>query len=232
MKHKRSLLNLALFLVAVSFLFISTASIAQTRPTLYWGSQGGPVTECQTRLKNWGYYDGPVDGIYGPSTFQAVKNFQRKNGLPVDGIVGAQTWSALGLGTPTTAPSTGYQPTKGVSVSNDVMLLARAVFAEAEAEPYIGKVAVAAVLLNRVSNPNFPQSISGVVYQGRALESVSNGRVNNEPNQDSIRAAQDAFNGWDPTYGCLYFWNPAKPVSAWIWSRKIVVRYGQHVFAK
>lgn len=235
MNRKKFYVSISLFLtIVVCTLFFSIASCAQTRPTLYWGSQGSNVREVQQLLSNWGYYDGPVDGIYGATTQKAVTYFQRKNGLPADGIVGAQTYNALGLSTgpaPST-PAAGYQPTTGVSAGGDIMLLARAIFAEAEAEPYIGKVSVGAVLLNRVGSASFPQSLSGVIYQSHALESVTNGRVNTQPNDDSVRAARDAINGWDPTYGCLYFWNPSKPVNAWIWTRKIIVQYGAHVFAK
>ncbi|ATW23887.1 spore cortex-lytic enzyme [Candidatus Formimonas warabiya] len=232
MKNKKLILAVSfLFIMAAVFFLTDKLGNAQQRPTLYWGSSGSNVSQVQQRLNNWGFYKGPIDGFYGASTFKAVSDFQRKNGIPADGIVGAQTYNALGL--PTTAPagSTGYQPSK-VSASGDTMLLARAIHAEAESEPYIGKVAVGAVICNRVANPNFPKTLAGVVYQGRALESVANGRVNFEPNDDSVRAARDALNGWDPTYGCLYFWNPAKPVSAWIWSRQIVVQYGNHVFGK
>ncbi len=120
----------------------------------------------------------------------------------------------------------------GVSYQDQLWLLSKAIQAEAEAEPYIGKVAVGAVLLNRVANSKFPNSLSGVVYQNRALESVSNGRMSVQPSASSRKAARDALNGWDPTYGSLYFWNPYKKVSKWIWTRKIVVQYGDHVFGK
>jgi len=231
MRNKKLILAVALvFIITAVFFLTDQSGTAQTRPTLYWGSTGDNVKQVQQRLSNWGYYKGPIDGFLGAATFNAIKEFQRKNGLTPDGIVGAQTYNALGLGTGTApAAPTGYQPSK-VSVSDDVMLLARAIHAEAESEPYIGKVAVGAVLLNRVSNPDFPNTLAGVVYQGKALESVANGRVNTQPNEDSIRAARDALNGWDPTYGCLFFWNPSKPVSPWIWTRKIVVQYGAHVF--
>lgn len=232
MKNKKLILAVSLlFVIAAVFFLTNQSGNAQPRPTLYWGSTGSNVSQVQQRLSNWGYYNGPIDGILGATTHKAIKDFQKKNGLPVDGIVGAQTYNALGLGSGTTAASPDYQPSK-VSASGDTMLLARAIHAEAESEPYIGKVAVGAVLCNRVANPDFPNTLAGVVYQGRALESVANGRVNTQPNDDSIKAARDALNGWDPTYGCLYFWNPSKPVSAWIWTRKIVVEYGAHVFGK
>lgn len=232
MKEKRNVTLLILSVLLCCLLLINASSTAQSKPTLYWGSKGNAVKEVQQRLSNWYYYRGKVDGIYGPVTFGAVKSFQRKNGLNADGVVGPQTWKALGISVASAkkTTSTTYKPTKGVSASDDITLLARAIHAEAEAEPYIGKVAVGAVILNRVANAQFPNSLSGVIYQGRALESVANGRVNSQPNNDSIKAARDALNGWDPTYGALYFWNPSKPVSAWIWTRKIVVKYGAHVF--
>ncbi|MCR6544136.1 spore cortex-lytic enzyme [Dehalobacterium formicoaceticum] len=232
MKNKKIILLVSfIFMMAAVVILTYGSGKAQSRPTLYWGSSGNNVTQVQQRLSNWGYYKGPIDGYLGASTFNAIKDFQRRNGLTADGTVGTQTYNALGLssGSTTPAPDPGYQPSK-VSVSGDSMLLARAIHAEAESEPYIGKVAVGAVLLNRVANANFPNTLAGVVYQGRALESVANGRVNTEPNNDSVKAAREALNGWDPSYGCLYFWNPSKPVSAWIWTRKIVVKYGAHVF--
>lgn len=119
-----------------------------------------------------------------------------------------------------------------MSYDEKVTLLSRAIHAEAEGEPYIGKVAVGAVLLNRVNHSEFPNTLSGVVYQGGALESVSNGRMTTAAGRESVKAAQDALNGWDPTYGALYFWNPNKPVNKWMWTRTITVQYGDHVFAR
>ena len=119
-----------------------------------------------------------------------------------------------------------------MSYDEKVTLLSRAIHAEAEGEPYIGKVAVGAVLLNRVNHSEFPNTLSGVIYQGGALESVSNGRMTTASGQESVKAAQDALNGWDPTYGSLYFWNPNKPVNKWMWTREITVQYGDHVFAR
>lgn len=119
-----------------------------------------------------------------------------------------------------------------MSYDEKVTLLSRAIHAEAEGEPYIGKVAVGAVLLNRVNHSEFPNTLSGVIYQGGALESVSNGRMTTAAGQESIKAAQDALNGWDPTYGSLYFWNPNKAVNKWMWTRTITVQYGDHIFAR
>ena len=180
----------------------------------------------QTKLKRWGYYTGSIDGIYGPKTKAAVKYFQRKNGLAVDGIVGKQTARALGMtlgGSSSTSSST-------IS-SSDLNLLARCVHAEARGEPYTGQVAVAAVILNRVKSPSFPNTISGVIYQPYAFTAVDDGQINLTPNSTAYKAAQDALNGWDPTYGCLYYYNPATATSSWIWSRKTVLTIGKHTFA-
>jgi len=192
------------------------------------GSQGQEVREVQQKLKNWGYYTGSVDGIYGSKTKEAVIYFQKSNGLTADGIVGNQTFKALGLQKYATTTSTAT----AAGSSGDVNLLARAIQGEAEGEPYIGKVAVGAVLINRVGSPDFPNSLSGVVYQGLALESVANGRIYTPLSSDSLKAAREAYNGYDPTYGCLYFWNPSKKVNPWVWSREIIVTYGNHVFAR
>lgn len=212
--------------------------ISAQRRTLYWGATGQDVKDVQYRLRQWGYYDGLIDGVFGGRTGTAVRQFQAKNGLPADGIVGTQTWQALGLargegtaGTQTAPPAT-YTATSGVSRNNDVQLLARLIHAEAQAESYLGKVAVGAVVLNRVSSPQFPNTLAGVVYQPKAFETVSNGRINLAPSAEATKAAADAFNGFDPTYGALFFWNPYKRVSAWIWSRPIIRQIGQHVFGR
>ena len=176
--------------------------------------------QVQQRLKELGYYNGAVDGIFGSKTVQAVKNFQRDYGLTVDGIVGKNTLAKLGL-----------SGTSGKYSSNDIYLLAKCVHAEARGEPYVGQVAVAAVILNRVKNPNFPNTISGVVYQPWAFTAVHDGQINLEPNSTAYSAAQDAMNGWDPTYGCIYYYNPQTATSQWIFSRQTVVTIGQHVFA-
>lgn len=179
----------------------------------------------QTKLKRWGYYTGNIDGIYGPKTKEAVKYFQRKNGLAVDGIVGPNTAAALGMTLSSSSSSSSSQS------SSDLYLLAKCVYAEARGEPYEGQVAVAAVILNRVKSASFPNTISGVIYQPYAFTSVTDGQINLTPNDSAYKAAQDALNGWDPTYGCLYYYNPATATSSWIWSRKTVVTIGKHVFA-
>lgn len=202
---------------------------AAPRATLRWGSTGNDVCLAQRKLKAWGYYDGAIDCIYGPRMYAAVTLFQRRNGLKVDGIVGPQTWAGLGYsaGTTTAAAADGASTRAG-----DLDLLARVVSAEARGEPYEGQVAVAAVVLNRVRDSRFPNTVAGVVYQTHAFESVSNGAIYSTPTASSRRAAQDALNGWDPSGGALFFWNPSKPVSKWIWSRPIITQIGNHVFAK
>ncbi len=225
----RQIVLLAVLLSVLSGVFLYSRNLSAQPPTLYWGSTGGDVSRVQSRLRDWGYYKGPVDGIYGADTAAAVRSFQAKNGLAVDGVVGPSTWAALGfnVGRPAT-----YQPSRGVSARDDVYLLARVVNGEAANEPYLGKVAVAAVILNRVESDQFPNTLAGVIYQPNAFESITNGVANAAPSDESVRAAQDAMNGWDPTQGALFFWNPAKPVSKWIWSRPIVTQIGAHVFAR
>lgn len=178
----------------------------------------------QTKLKRWGYYTGAVDGIYGSKTRQAVRYFQSKNGLVVDGIVGKKTAAAMGI-------NLNSSQTSSTISSSDLNLLAKCVYAEARGEPYTGQVAIAAVVLNRVKSSSFPNTISGVIYQPWAFTAVNDGQINLTPNETAYKAAQDALNGWDPTYGCLYYYNPATATSSWIWSRKIVVKIGRHNFA-
>lgn len=207
---------------------IQTEEPAVIVATYKVGSSGSTVKTIQQKLKNWGYYTGAVDGIYGSKTRAAVVYFQRKNGLTADGIVGNKTLAALGM---KTGSSTGGT-TGGSFSSSDVYLLAKIIHAEARGESYTGQVAVGAVILNRVKNPSFPNTIAGVVYQKGAFTAVSDGQINLAPNASSQRAAQDAINGWDPTYGCLYYYNPAVATSKWIYSRPVVVTIGEHVFCK
>jgi len=189
------------------------------------------VEMAQRKLKQWGYYKGAVDGIYGSNTYNAVRLFQRKNGLKVDGYIGSETKKALGI-TQKVAGRKYAATSKGVSKSDDVTLLAMAINGEARGEPYTGQVAVGAVILNRVKNPSFPNSIAGVIYQPLAFEAVSNGQIYRPIKSSSYKAARDALNGWDPTGGALYYWNPAKATSGWIWTLKPTLRIGRHVFAK
>ncbi len=189
--------------------------------TLKKGSTGSNVRTLQTKLKNWGYYQGSIDGIYGSKTVEAVKYFQRKNGLVVDGIAGNKTLAAMGMATSSSS---------NTSSSSDTYLLARLIHAEARGEPYTGQVAVGAVVLNRVRSSQFPNTIAGVIYQAYAFTCVDDGQINLTPNETSMRAAKDALNGWDPTNGCLYYYNPATATSKWIWSRTVALTIGRHSF--
>lgn len=210
----------------------NTALVAQTvaeTAVLKQGSKGGEVKEVQRRLKQWGYLNGAVDGVYGPATVEAVKKFQRKNGLTPDGIVGKATYAALGMNASVNVLQ-GNSPTSSYT-SSDLYLLAKCIYAEARGESYTGQVAVGAVILNRVRSSSFPNSVSGVIYQKGAFTAVSDGQIKLEPDKTAINAATDALNGWDPTYGCLYYYNPAVATSSWIFGRKTVTTIGKHVFA-
>lgn len=190
-----------------------------------YGSRSDEVRQIQTKLKRWGYYNGNVDGIYGSQTLSAVKWFQSKNGLSVDGIAGPKTLAAMGIYSSSSTNTT-------TNSSSDLNLLARLVYAEARGEPYTGQVAVASVVLNRVKSSSFPNSVAGVIYQRGAFDVVSDGQINLTPNSTAKKAAQDAINGWDPSYGAIYYFNPNTATSKWIWSRPLTVVIGNHRFCK
>lgn len=191
------------------------------------GATGSMVREIQTRLKAWGYYSGSVDGIYGSQTEKAVRYFQKKNGLSVDGQVGNLTLAALGM---QPSGSSGGGSTGSSGGSGDLNLLARLISAEARGEPYEGQVAVGAVVLNRVEHASFPNSISGVIYQPDAFTCLYDGQFDEPVAESAYRAARDAMNGWDPSYGAIYYFNPATATSKWIWSRPLIVTIGRHRF--
>lgn len=220
MSFKKIIITFIIFILVIG---IISSSMALSK----YGSRGEEVKKIQTKLKNWGYYNGQVDGIYGSKTFEAVKKFQRKNGLTVDGIAGANTLKALGI---TSSSSTGSS--SGSSNNTDLNLLSKLVHAEARGEPYNGMVAVAATVLNRVASSKFPNSIAGVIYQSGAYTCVSDGQINLEASSQARKAAQDAINGWDPTSGCIYYFNPNTATSSWIWSRPQVIAIGKHIFCK
>ncbi len=195
-----------------------------------YGSRGEEVRTIQTKLKRWGYYDGNVDGIYGSQTLAAVKKFQQKNGLTVDGIAGTKTLQAMGIYNSSNNSSSSNSSSS--TNSSDLNLLSRLVYGEARGEPYTGQVAVAAVVLNRVRSSSFPNTVSGVIYQSGAFDVVSDGQINLTPNETAKKAAQDALNGWDPTNGAIYYFNPATATNKWIWSRPMTVTIGKHRFCK
>lgn len=191
-----------------------------------YGSRGSEVTQIQTKLKRWGYYNGNIDGIYGTQTLNAVKYFQRKNGLTVDGIAGPATLKAMGIMTSSSSSSSSS------SNSNNLNLLAKLIYAESRGEPYTGQVAVGAVCMNRVKSSSFPNTLSGVIYQSGAFDAVSDGQINLTPDSTARKAAQDALNGWDPSYGAIYYFNPSTATNKWIWSRPMTVTIGRHRFCK
>ncbi len=190
-----------------------------------YGSQGEEVRQIQTKLKRWGYYNGSVDGIFGSKTLAAVKLFQKKNGLTVDGIAGSKTLAAMGITSSGNSSGT-------TSNSSNVNLLAHLIYGEARGESYIGQVAVGAVIMNRVKSSSFPNTIAGVIYQKGAFDAVSDGQINMTPDSTAKKAAQDAINGWDPSYGAIYYFNPATATNKWIWSRPMTVTIGKHRFCK
>ena len=220
MQNRKKLCLALAVIFAVNILVICAAQTAEAA-SYKRGSSGSMVSQIQTKLKNWGYYAGDVDGIFGSRTETAVKAFQRKNGLTADGVVGPATLKALGL-----SQQSGTNTGDG-----DVYLLARLISAEARGEPYNGQVAVGAVVLNRMKHPSFPNTMSGVIYQSGAFSCMADGQWNQPVADSAYRAARDALNGWDPTYGCLYYYNPSTYVNQWILTREVRLTIGRHAFA-
>ena len=227
--NKVKIVALVLAIVTLATLVVVFTMPVANAAVVKVGSTGATVKTIQTKLKRWGYYTGSVDGIFGAKTKAAVQYFQRKNGLTADGIVGSATAKAMGISLSGTTSAAGT--TSSGSLSNsDLYLLSCCVYGEARGESYTGKVAVAAVILNRVKSSAFPNSISGVIYQAGAFTCVSDGQINLGTNDECTRAAQDAMNGWDPTGGAIYYFNPATATSKWIWSRPQLVTIGKHIF--
>lgn len=222
MEHRREKM-LQWLLAAVTFLLFLLFAKADAA-TVAWGARGDQVKQVQQKLIQYGYLQGSADGVFGKNTYDAVVWFQRKNGLKVDGVVGSATAAALGLSLNTSVSAANYQ-------ESETYLLGRLVHGEARGEPYVGKVAVAAVVLNRVRSSLFPNTISGVIYQAGAFDAVADGQINLTPDEDSLRAARDALAGWDPTGGCLYYYNPVTSTNSWIWTRQVQLSIGKHHFA-
>lgn len=193
-----------------------------------WGTSGALVRETQQRLSELGYYGGPVDGIFGTQTYEAIIAFQEANGLLADGIAGSATLTAMGL--PVGTGTSGVGETALSDLDEDLFLLASIIHGEARGEPYEGQVAVGAVVLNRVASEDFPNTIAEVIYQRGAFDAVADSQFYLTPNETAVRAAQDALNGWDPTNGALYYWNPVTATSRWIWTVPITTSIGRHVF--
>ncbi len=217
---------IAVMLLVISFITVLAIKNTEVLALSKYGSRGSEVRTIQDKLKRWGYYTGSVDGIYGSQTISAVKKFQQKNGLTVDGIAGTKTLNAMGIMTSSSSSSSSSNN------SSNVNLLARAIYGEARGEPYAGQVAVGAVILNRVKSSKFPNTIAGVIYQSGAFDAVSDGQINLNPDSTSKKAAQDALNGWDPSYGAIYYFNPSTATNKWIWSRPLTVTIGKHRFCK
>jgi len=219
-KEKRKLITSLIVFFTVCVLIISMVQLMPSARAAYRrGSSGSMVTQIQEKLKSWGYYNGTVDGVFGSRTEKAVISFQRKNGLTADGVVGSGTLKALGL-----------NDSSASTASNDVALLARLISAEARGEPYSGQVAVGAVVLNRIEHPSFPNSLSGVIYQSGAFTCMVDGQFDEPVADSAYKAARDALNGWDPSGGAIYYFNPNTATSSWIWSRPLIVTIGKHRF--
>lgn len=216
MKNNRKVWLLAIFILIFALLLGSVSVSALSK----MGSRGSEVRNIQTRLKNWGYYTGSIDGIYGTATKNAVIAFQKKNGLTADGIAGPKTLEKIGLPT----------GSSGGTSDSDYQLLARIISAEARGEPYTGQVAVGAVVLNRIEHPSFPSTLSGVVYQSGAFSCMYDGQFDKPIADSAYKAARDALNGWDPSGGAIYYFNPNTATSSWIWSRPHITTIGSHRF--
>ncbi len=225
--NKTTLKALSLLLTFLSVLSIisfryTSDNFNSVRPVLsQQGSRGSEVRQIQTKLKQLGYYKGSIDGIFGSDTKNAVISFQKSCGITADGVAGPKTLLYLGLGSGSS--SGGFS-------SNEIYLLAKVIEAEARGESYTGQVAVGAVILNRVDHSSFPDSISGVVYQSGAFDCVYDSNWKVEPGATAKKAAQDAINGWDPTGGAIYYYNPAKTSNQWIRTRTVVSVIGRHYF--
>ena len=221
MSESRKKLCFALVVVfALNILIISLVQYAGAA-SYKKGSSGSVVSQIQTLLKNQGFYSGTVDGIYGSGTEAAVKRYQQRFGLKADGIAGPQTLAYMGISAQGGATSSG---------SGDVALLARLISAEARGEPYVGQVAVGAVVLNRMEHPSFPNTMSGVIYQSGAFTCIDDGQFNEPVADSAYNAARDAMNGWDPSGGAIYYFNPVTATSKWIWSRPLITVIGKHRF--
>lgn len=229
MQKRSKRLCLALAVLLLVSMALAALAPAVEAASYKKGSNGAVVTQIQTKLKSWGYYTGSVDGVYGSGTERAVRAFQQKNGLAVDGKAGTQTLAAMGLSVGS-GGNTGNSGGSGGASSSQADLLARLISAEARGEPYSGQVAVGAVVLNRIKHPSFPNTLSGVIYQSGAFTCISDGQFNQPVAESAYRAARDALNGVDPSGGAIYYFNPSTATSSWIWSRPLITVIGKHRF--
>ena len=207
-EKKKIVIGIIVFTIMAIIILVVLSKNNSVEALSKYGSRGSEVTQIQTKLKRWGYYNGNVDGIYGTQTLNAVKYFQRKNGLTQDGIAGPATLKAMGI----------YNSSSSSSSSSN--------------SSNTGQVAVGAVVMNRVRSSSFPNSISGVIYQSGSFDAVRDGQINLSPDATAKKAAQDAINGWDPSYGAIYYFNPSTATNKWIWSRPMTITIGRHRFCK
>lgn len=226
-KRKVIIILVTMTLFYIVNVFINPYYNAVNAVVYRYGSRGDTVYKIQANLKKWGYYIGSIDGIYGYNTYVAVKKFQTKNGLSADGVAGDKTLAALAI---TTSTSNSYAVSG--SYNQNINLLSRLINGEARGEPYAGQVAVGAVVINRTRDPRFPSTIAGVIYQQGAFTATVDGQINAKIEQSSINAAKDALNGWDPSGGAVYYFNPATATNKWIWSRPLIKIIGKHRFCK
>ncbi len=223
--------RLLVFFLALTLLLTGGAALSRLQPETdapiqalsQLGSRGQEVRSVQQKLKQLGFYGGSVDGVFGAQTRRAVVAFQKSVGITADGIAGPKTLLYLGLSGGASSANGGYS-------SSDITLLAKLIAAEARGESYTGQVAVGAVVLNRVRHPSFPDTIAGVIYQKGAFSAVNDSNWSVAPNATSRKAAQDAINGWDPSGGAIYYYNPAKTSNAFMLSRPVIVTIGNHRF--
>ena len=216
MKKSILAITLSVVIVSLSATFINVSTLSK------YGSRGDEVREIQSRLQKWGYDIKKVDGIFGSNTQKAVTQFQKNNGLKQDGIAGKNTLEKMGISSNSASGS----------AETNARLLAKIINAEARGESYTGQVAVGAVVLNRVEHSSFPNTIAGVIYQPGAFTALQDGQWNAEMYDTPYKAAKDALNGWDPTGGAIYYYNPARTTNSWIYSRPVITTIGKHVFAK
>lgn len=220
---KRYLTVFLITLLTCAILAVAALSIPSGRhkdAVSQVGSRGKEVTAIQEELKARGLFTVGVTGYYGEETRKAVLRFQKQQGISQTGIAGPVTLKALGI-------SVGQMPP---ATEANIYLLARIISAEARGEPYTGQVAVGAVVLNRVEHPSFPDTLSGVIYQNGAFTAITDGQFNQPISDSAYRAARDALNGWDPTGGCIYYYNPKKTSNKFIWSRPVMLTIGDHRF--
>lgn len=212
---QKSIVYIFAFIIALGIPLHAVQAAAPA--TLRYSDSGIDVPDLQFRLQTLGYFNNEaLTSFYGKLTEDAVERFQRDYGLKVDGVTGEKTWTAL----------------KKVSVNQrELNLLARIVHAEARGESYEGQVAVAAVVLNRMNNAGFPDTVEGVIEQPGAFTAVDDGQYELTPDSESYHAAQDALRGADPSHGALYYFNPETATSKWIWSRKQIIQIDKHIFA-